>query len=445
MYVLAASGFIVAAVLYSAWITGQFTTPAVDRAHGYVSELAARDQPWTRLFRTSDVLSGLACVAGVALVPRIGREWAGWLTLAAFGVLTIAGGLFPMDCAALSSPACGRGPLSAAHHAHVVTGVLAAAAAPLAMALLAVRWRTWPAWIIAGLAAGFTAFTATAVAAGQLAGLAQRAQFLIVAAWLVYAALRLLVSDAPVPAPVHPHVVRQGRGPAVLIAGGPAAAWCHWDGVAGELARTHTVIRFDRPGLGLSPASPVPPTLHGEAARLAALAPEHPERVAVVAHRAAAWHAEAFARLHPLRVSALVLVDPAAAPRGARGTSSPGRTLGRWLPALGGTWGAAALARVAGPVAHRLLCGTADTHGLHSQGRVLAAAAGEWLARRDMAADLRVIRAEHAFPDVPVTVLVSGRARGARLVEELNGRLVRLPVSRLRVHLNVLPAIADAL
>ncbi|WP_219519622.1 alpha/beta fold hydrolase [Nonomuraea ceibae] len=444
LYVLAASAFIVTAVLYSAWITGQFTTPAVDRAHGYVSELAARDQPWTRLFRTSDALAGLACLAGVALMPRAGREWPGWLALAAFGALTAAGGLFPLDCAALSSPACGRGPLTPAHHAHVVTGFLAAVAAPAAMALLAARWRTWPAWVLTGLTVASTLVTAAALASGHLAGLAQRFQLLVVAAWLVYAALRLLVADVPVPAPALPHVVRQGRGPAVLIAGGPSAAWCHWDGVARELARTRTVIRFDRPGLGLSPASPVPPTLHGEAARLAALAPEHPERVTVVAHRAAAWHAEAFARLHPLRVSALVLVDPAAAPRGRRGTSSPGRALGRWLPALGGTWGAAALARLTGPALHRLLCGTADAHGLYSQGRVLAAAAGEWLARRDMAADLRLIRAEHAFPDVPVTVLVSGRARGARLVEELNGRLVRLPVTRLRVHLNVLPAIADA-
>ncbi len=443
---LAASAFIAAAVLYCAWITGQFTTPAVDRAHGYVGELAARDQPWTRLFRVSDVLSGLACLAGVAMVPRVQREWPGWLALAAFGLLTIAGGVFPLDCAVLSAPACGLGSRSFPHHVHVVTGMLATAAVLAAMVLLSIRWRTLTAWLITGLTGALTVFAAIAVAAGQFAGLAQRLQVTLIAGWLVYVALRLLVCDVPTLVPGPLHVVRQGQGPVVLIATGPAAAWCHWDGVAQELSRNHRVTRFDRPGLGLSPASPVPPTLHGEAARLAALAPAHPERVTVVAHAVSAWHAEAFARLHPLRVAALVLVDPRCDTGRGRGASTFGRALGRWLPALGATWGATALARCAGPPAHRLLCGRADTHGLYSKGRVLAAAAGEWLARRDMAADLRRIRAEHPFPDVPVTVLCADVRRGCRrrLAEELNATLVPLPSPGFRVHLRVPGAIADA-
>ena len=446
MCVLAASAFIVAAVLYSAWITGQFTTPAVDRTHGYVSELAARDQPWSRLFRTSDTLSGLACLTGVAVVPRLAREWAGWLALAAFGLLTIAGGAFPLDCAALSAPACAGGPLTPSHHLHVAAGLLATAAVLAAMVMLSSRWRTWVAWIITGPAAAAMALAVSAAAVGHLTGLAQRLQVTLVAAWLIYVALRLLVSDDAVLVPGPLHVVRQGSGPAVLIAAGPGAAWCQWDGVAGELSRRHRVTRFDRPGLGLSAASPVPPSLHGEAARLAALAPAHPERVTIVAHAVAAWHAEAFARLHPLRVAALVLVDPSCESGGPRGTSAFGRALGGWLPALGATWGATALARLTGPPVHLLLCGRTDAHGLYGQGRVLAAALGEWLARRDMAADLRRIRAEHAFPDVPVTVLSTRRRRECRgrLAEELNGRLVPLPVSGFQVHVSAPRAIADA-
>ncbi|MGN9779994.1 alpha/beta fold hydrolase [Nonomuraea sp. ZG12] len=446
LYVLAASAFIASAVLYCAWITGQFTTPAVDRAHGYVGELAARDQPWTRLFRASDVLSGLACLAGVAMVPRIEREWPGWLALAAFGLLTVAGGAFPLDCAALSAPACSLGPVSLSHHVHIVTGVLATAAVLTAMVLLGGRWRTRVAWLVTGLTGLLTVLSVAAVAAGQLAGLAQRLQVTLIAVWLVYVALRLLVRDAPTLVPGPLHVVREGEGPAVLIAAGAAAAWCHWDGVAAELASGHRVIRFDRPGLGLSPASPVPPTLHGEVARLAALAPAHPERVTVIAHAMAAWHAEAFARLHPLRVSALVLVDPSCdTRRGRDGTSFRG-AFGGWLPALGGTWGATALARIAGPPLHRLLCGRADTHGLYRKGRVLAATVGEWLARPGMAADLRRIRTEHAFPDVPVTVLCTNVRRGClkRLAEELNARLVPLPASRFQARLHVADAIADA-
>ncbi|MCA2181662.1 alpha/beta fold hydrolase [Nonomuraea glycinis] len=446
LYVLAASAFIAAAVLYCAWITGQFTTPAVDRAHGFVGELAARDQPWTRLFRVSDVLSGLACLAGVAVVPRIEREWPGWLALAAFGLFTVVGGVFPLDCAALSAPACARAPGSAAHHAHVVTGVLATAAALTAMVLLSRRWRTAVAWIVTGLTGLLTALSAAAVAAGQLAGLAQRLQVTLIAVWLVYVALRLLVRDAPTLVPGPLHVVRQGEGPAVLIAAGAAAAWCHWDGVAAELSRGHRVTRFDRPGLGLSPASPVPPTLHGEVARLAALAPAHPERVTVIAHAMAAWHAEAFARLHPLRVSALVLVDPSCGTGRGRDGSSFRRAFGGWLPALGGTWGATALARIAGPVLHRLLCGRADARGLHRKGRVLAATVGEWLARPGMATDLRRIRSEHAFPDVPVTVLCANVRRGClkRLAGELNARLVPLPAARFPVQPLASAAIADA-
>jgi pimeloyl-ACP methyl ester carboxylesterase len=215
--------------------------------------------------------------------------------------------------------------------------------------------------------------------------------------------------------------------------------------VAAELARSHRVVRFDRPGLGRSPASPTPPTLYGEAARLAALAPAHPEQVTVVAHSVAAWHAEAFVRLHPMCVSRLVLVDPSRDDRRRR-ASSFGRALGQWLPALGGAWGATALALLAGPAVHRLVNGLPDHGRAYRTGRVLAAAAGEWLARHDMAADLRRVRARHAFPDVPVTVISSrGRARGrARLAAELNADLVRLTASARRIHLAAPAPIAAA-
>lgn len=476
--VLAASAFIVAAVLSCAWVTGQFTTPAVDRTGGYVGELAARDQPWTRLFRTTDALAGLACLAGVALVPRARRQWAGWLAMAVFGAFTIAGSVFPYDCAVLSDAGCGRGPLSPAHHAHVAAAVLSAAAVLAAMALLTRRWHAWGASLITGATFGVTALTLAAVASGRLAGAVQRVQVLLVACWLVYLALRLLIAEPPSRRPRRQHVLAAGAGPAVLVSAGPAGAWFHWELVARELARGHRVTRFDRPGLGLSPASPVPPTLYGEAARLAALAPPHPSQVTVVAGSVAAWHAEAFARLHPLRVSKLVLVNPACergrrpcgyalgrlrlrvggpAPRGAvsagrvlggrvPGGSAFGRAVGPWMPALGGTWGATALARLTGPAAHRMLTGLADGYGVYRRGRVLAAVAGEWLARREMAADLRRIRAAHPLPDVPVTVISSGRGSRcrARVAGLLDAKLVRLPGCGRHVHLDDPGAITDA-
>lgn len=448
---LAASAFIGAAVLAGAWVTGQLTTPRLDRVHGFVGELAARDQPWTTLFRTCDVLAGLSCLAGVALVPRVRDEWAGWLAMAAAGLATVLGGLFPMDCAVRSDPSCV--PSSAAHHTHVAAAVLATAAVPAAAVLLAARWRTWTAWLPAGLTAAAALLTAVAAVAGQFAGLAQRGLAAAVTLWLVYVAVRLLDADVTVLVPGPLHVIRQGARrpggpPAVLIAGGPGGGWCHWDAVAAELARDRPVIRFDRPGLGLSPASPVPPTLHGEAARLAAYAPDHPEKVTVVAHAAAAWHAEAFARLHPLRVAGLVLVDPPCLPPPGRVTSSLGRAAGAWLPVLGTTWGATALARLGGPLIRRLThC--ADRRLCPCDGRVAATIAGEWLARRDMAAELRDIRAEHAMPDVPVTVIhTRGRAGCAEaLATELRARLVHLPphgrAPGLRLQPQALRVIAD--
>lgn len=460
---LAATAFVVAAVLYSAWMPGQFTSPLVDRTDGLVGELAARDQPSTRLFRTSDVLSGLAIVLGVAVTYRVRREWSGWLALAAFGVLVIAGGLFPLDCAALGDPVCELTPLSLSHHVHAVTGVLATLAVLAAMALLSRCWNACGAWLITGAALGATALTLTAIAGGYLAGVAQRAQATLTAIWLVYVALRLLVADDPVDGgPVSggwlvgglvsgvvggagAHVVVQGEGPVVLISAGLGGAWFHWDRVAAELARSHRVVRFDRSGLGRSPASPTPPTLYGEAARLAALAPAHPEQVTVVAHSVAAWHAEAFVRLHPMYVSRLVLVDPSRDVRRRR-ASSFGRAVGPWLPALGSAWGATALALLAGPAVHRMVNGLPDHGRAYRKGRVLAAAAGEWLARHDMAADLRRVRARHAFPDVPVTVISSrGRARGqARLAAELNADLVHLTASARRIHLAASAPIAAA-
>ncbi|MEV4798725.1 alpha/beta fold hydrolase [Nonomuraea sp. NPDC049421] len=489
LYVFAACAFIMAAVLGSAWITGQFTTPAVDRTHGYVSELAARDQPWSPLFRAGDALSGLACVLGVLLVPRVVREWPGWLALAAFGVFTFLGGLFPLDCATLSDPACGGSGTSLSHLLHGLTGASGTLAVLAAMALLGVRWRSWLSWALTWLSLVATLLLVIALIAGHGAGLAHRAQLTVIAFWLVYVALHLLVADDPAPAPVtgddpygedgclrvapgrmggvggarvlpppppdaaarvrvshhaDTHVVEEGAGPTVLITSGPGGAWFHWDAVAGLLAGSRRVVRFDRPGLGRSARPVAPPTLYAEVARLVALAPAHPERVTLVAHGVACWHAEAFARLHPLCLAGLVLVDPACVT--GRRPLAAARTAGRWLPVLGGTWGAAVVARLAGPAAHRLLTGRPDPSGVSTMGKVPAAMAGEWLARRDMAADLLLLRAGKPFPAVPVTVISGDDADAcqARLATALGAAHVRLPVAGRRLPLRAPQAIADA-
>lgn len=108
------------------------------------------------------------------------------------------------------------------------------------------------------------------------------------------------------------HVVVEGSGPPVVLSAGLAMAWFDWDPVAALLvAQSRTVVRFDRPGHGLSAPTTAPPTAAGEARRIAGLldALGLAGPVTVVGHSIAGFHAEAFARLYPERTAALVLVD----------------------------------------------------------------------------------------------------------------------------------------
>ncbi|MGW7454395.1 alpha/beta fold hydrolase, partial [Streptomyces sp. NPDC054787] len=108
------------------------------------------------------------------------------------------------------------------------------------------------------------------------------------------------------------HVLVEGRGPVCVLSAGLALAWFDWDPVAALLvARGRTVVRFDRPGHGLSVPATVPPTTAGEARRIAGLqdALGLTGPVTVVGHSIAGFHAEAFARLYPQRTAALVLLD----------------------------------------------------------------------------------------------------------------------------------------
>lgn len=182
-----------AAVFYSLWVLGTWLNPGLDAVNGYVSELAARDQPWSPLFRTGDALAGLLAVAtaGAALRARRGKP-IGWIGLAVFGAATaVDGALTPMACASFTDSGCAVrelvGTLPVAHSAHEVTSSLAGAAALVAMAGLAngdagppARWG-W-AWC-AGTGAA-TLLTLLALWLGAGAGMAQRVQLAGIATWL---------------------------------------------------------------------------------------------------------------------------------------------------------------------------------------------------------------------------------------------------------------------
>ncbi|WP_245814027.1 alpha/beta fold hydrolase [Rhodococcus marinonascens] len=107
------------------------------------------------------------------------------------------------------------------------------------------------------------------------------------------------------------HVVVDGEGPPVVLYGGLGANWFDWDGVAARLSGDHRVVRIDRPGYGLSPASYELLSTWGEARRITNVLAELDitEPAVVVGHSLGGIYAEAFARLYPRQTSAVLLLD----------------------------------------------------------------------------------------------------------------------------------------
>ncbi|MEV6651139.1 alpha/beta hydrolase [Streptomyces sp. NPDC051219] len=212
------------------------------------------------------------------------------------------------------------------------------------------------------------------------------------------------------------HVVVEGSGPVCVLSAGLAMSWYDWDRVVPLLAPSRTVVRFDRPGHGLSAPAAVPPTAAGEAHRIAgvldALGLTGP--ATVVGHSIAGFHVEAFARLQPARTAAVILVDGsveehARAPAAPALRTAAARTLGSVLTAAGAP---AAL----GPLTRRALVRLSRTGGgdpapdalvrrCYRTGRVLRGALLENARYLDVAAELLALRERHPLPDVPVTVL----------------------------------------
>lgn len=267
------------------------------------------------------------------------------------------------------------------------------------------------------------------------------------------------------------HVVHGGTGPTVLCCNGLGQAWYDWDAVV-WLLRGYRLVRFDRPGLGLSPRSPRPSTLDTEVARIAAVAdhfsPADP--VVLVAHSAAALHAEAYARRSPHRLAGLVLVDPSYEPD-AEPTRHPLRAIEfatrRGADRLHRLLTAVPVARAVAPTAARVAYRVSTVRRLAGPDRpgwprrpdpvpdalqtvyrradTLVAVLAELAAYRDQAVALRARRAAAGFPPVPTTVL-TGRhtAAGARLAADLSAELVVLPDAAHLVMLDRPDAVAEA-
>ncbi|MGX1884711.1 alpha/beta fold hydrolase [Streptomyces sp. NPDC055287] len=235
------------------------------------------------------------------------------------------------------------------------------------------------------------------------------------------------------------HVVVEGSGPVCVLSAGLGMSWFDWDPVVELLAPLRTVVRFDRPGHGLSAPAPAatPPTAAGEAHRIAAILdalgpvgrPRSP--VTVVGHSVAGFHAEAFARLYPARTASVVLVDSSVEEHARRPAVPALRTA--VTRALGTALSAAGLPAALGPLARRTVvrAGRTAPAGRSGSGgdpapaplvrrcyrtsRVLRGALRENTHYRAVAAGLLDLRPRHPLPEgVPVTVLAAYDGRGGR-------------------------------
>ncbi|GAA1537270.1 hypothetical protein GCM10009730_53180 [Streptomyces albidochromogenes] len=199
---------VLGAAAYSAWVLEAVLATGLDPLRTYVSELAASDQPFGGLFRSTDLVAGLLILAGalVALAgyrPRGRWDATGWAALALFGAATAADSRLPMSCATTADAACAAreaaGLVPFTHAAHTWSSSVASTAAVVGVVALTVAARCHgrpsslarfgPVLAAAEVAA--TAWTLASIAAFEaghgtwLLGAGQRLQVLTAALWLV--------------------------------------------------------------------------------------------------------------------------------------------------------------------------------------------------------------------------------------------------------------------
>jgi hypothetical protein len=204
---------LVAALLYAP-LTSELRLATLPHRVSFVSELSAGDQPSHAFFQATDIVSGalivvLAYGLFLRLAPRR-RVLNGVWPLAAFGMSTCGVGVLPLDCAPSADAACRRaeiaGSVSAIHQAHTVISVIGSVAVVVSMVTGGRLLRREPGLALAGwsgLAAAPVVGTLLAILAylgverhpaHKLAanlGVIQRAELMIVAAWLALLSVEL--------------------------------------------------------------------------------------------------------------------------------------------------------------------------------------------------------------------------------------------------------------
>lgn len=99
-------------VSYNTWLAAPLLNPNPRALSGYLSELAATNQPYHWFFRAGDAVTALLVGLIAWLVWRAGDQWLGrakrWLvaSLALVGVATLADIIFAMGCTPSFDAAC---------------------------------------------------------------------------------------------------------------------------------------------------------------------------------------------------------------------------------------------------------------------------------------------------------------------------------------------------
>nr|WP_156725304.1 DUF998 domain-containing protein [Streptomyces apocyni] len=206
------------AAAYTVWVLEFVLPTGLDPLRTYVSELAARSEPYGGLFRGVDLAAGvLVCAGALYGLRRLSSgRWAtvGWAGLLLFGVGTAVDSRLPLSCTPTADPDCAareaEGLVPSTHAAHAVSSSLAVTGALIAMVALTVAARRYGGWAplartgpwLTALELAATAWTLASAAAFEaghgtwLLGLGQRLQVGLVALWLGVLALSLVRGGA---------------------------------------------------------------------------------------------------------------------------------------------------------------------------------------------------------------------------------------------------------
>jgi pimeloyl-ACP methyl ester carboxylesterase len=232
------------------------------------------------------------------------------------------------------------------------------------------------------------------------------------------------------------HVVVEGSGPVVLIDSGLGGSSLEWQEVAAGLRGSATVVRYDRPGFGWSPAARTDrsPQASAERIRLLLGALGVTEPVVLVGHSLGGLHVRLLAQLHPELVRGLVLVDPshedmldaAPVPLSARvtehalGVSAALARLGT-PRLLGRLYSKAVAAQLRRPLDDSTRTAMHTSTLLTSCSvKGFRAAAAELRCLRTSLRQVQLLNAQHPVPPVPLTVITA--AAPGRTPAEQRGR-----------------------